>query len=39
MDPTDKDVVGNLLNKDRTFNMTYKVGSVFAPADGGLPGL
>jgi hypothetical protein len=28
MDPTDKDVGGNLLNRDRTFNITYKVGSA-----------
>jgi len=25
MDPADKDVLGDLLNKDRTFGMIYKV--------------
>lgn len=25
MDPADKDVAGNLLNKDRAFNIPYKV--------------
>jgi hypothetical protein len=29
MDPADRDVAERLLNKDRTFGMTYKVGGAW----------